>query len=107
MKNYWKMDDLSILTVPYAYVDHSSYLADSLFSKGSVALKYKGEMLRKDSPYRIVFCRVWKKDTQKFEKAMGNLENKMLLMGHRDYPEFCETIEKLIEEHGSGKRGRM
>lgn len=31
MKNYWRMEDFSIFTVPYAYVDHGSYLADALF----------------------------------------------------------------------------
>lgn len=31
MKNYWKMSDFSLFAVPYAYVDHSSYLADQLF----------------------------------------------------------------------------
>lgn len=33
MKNFWRMDDFSIFTVPYAYVDHNSYLADSLFAQ--------------------------------------------------------------------------
>lgn len=41
MKNYWKMSDFSIFSVPYAYVDHSSYLADHLFVQNKVTMKFK------------------------------------------------------------------
>ena len=58
MKNYWKMSDFSIFSVPYAYVDHSSYLADQLFVQNKVTMKFKGEMVRDDSPYCIIFCKV-------------------------------------------------
>lgn len=55
MKNYWRMSDFSIFSVPYAYVDHSSYLADQLFVQNKITMKFKGEMVRENSPYRIVF----------------------------------------------------
>lgn len=69
MINYWRMSDFSLFSVPYAYVDHSSYLADQLFVQNKVTMKFKGEMVREDSPYRIVFCKVLKRDTMKFESC--------------------------------------
>ena len=33
MKNYWKLDGVSLFTIPYVYVDHNSYFADSLFEQ--------------------------------------------------------------------------
>lgn len=42
-----------LFIVPYAYVDHSSYLADPLFVQNKVTMKFKGEMARDDSPYCI------------------------------------------------------
>lgn len=87
MKNYWKMRDCSIFSVPYAYVNHNSYLADSLFLQNKVTMKFNGAMIREDSPYCVIFCKVWKKDAERFEAALGKLKNKMLLLGHRDYPE--------------------
>ena len=45
MKNYWKMSDFSLFAVPYAYVDHSSYLADQLFVQNKITMKFKGEMV--------------------------------------------------------------
>ena len=98
MKNYWRMGDFSIFSVPYAYVDHSSYLADSLFVQNKVRMKFKGECVKAESPYRIVFCKVRKKDAERFEEALGKLESKMLLFGYRDYPDICSEITKMIED---------
>jgi hypothetical protein len=92
------MGDFSLFSVPYAYVDHNSYLADQLFVQNKVTLKFKGEMARKDSPYCIIFCKVLKKDVERFEEALGRLEDKMLLLGHRDYPNTCSEIAKMIED---------
>lgn len=97
MKNYWKMSDFSLFSVSYAYVDHSSYLADQLFVQNKVSMKFKGEMATKDSPYCIVFCNVLKRDVEKFEEALDKLKDKMLLLGHADYPNVCDEIAKMIE----------
>ena len=106
MKNYWKMSDFSIFSVPYAYVDHSSYLADQLFVHNKVTMKFKGEMTKNGSPYCIVFCKVLKKDAERFEEAMGKLKDKMLLLGHKDYPDACGEIAKMIEEGTKARKRR-
>ena len=41
MKNYWKMSDFPLFAVPYAYVDHSSYLADQMFVQNKIRVKNK------------------------------------------------------------------
>ena len=97
-KNFWRMDDLSLFTVPYAYVDHCPYLADSLFLQRGIKMCFKGEMVRDDSPYRLIFCRVLKRDTGRFEEALGKLKDKMLLMGYRDYGSVCEELTRKISE---------
>ena len=52
-ENFWKLDDFSIFTVTYAYVDHYSYLADNLFEQSKIKVKFKEELAKNDSPYRI------------------------------------------------------
>jgi hypothetical protein len=69
IKNYWRMSDFTLFSVQYAYVDHSSYLADQLFVQNKVTLRFKGEMVREDSPYCIIFCKVQKKDVERFERG--------------------------------------
>ena len=98
MKNYWRMRAFSILSVPYAYVDHSSYQADGLLARNKVRVKFKGEFGKAESPYCIILCKVRKKDTERFEEALEKLNNKMLLLGYRDYPDVCSEITKMIEE---------
>ena len=104
MKNYWKLKDYSLFSVPYAYVDHSSYLADQLFIDQKVRVKFKGEMMRENSPYCVVFCRVRKKDTIKFEEALDKLENKMLLFGYTDYAGVCGEIQEMIDGGTEGEK---
>ena len=98
MKNYWRMKEFSIFSVPYAYVDHCSYQADQLFVQYKVRMKFKGEYAKAESPYRIVFCKVIKKDAERFEEALDKLKSKMLLLGYWDYPDICSEITKMIEE---------
>ena len=98
MKNFWRMRACSIFSVPYAYVDHCSYLADTLFVQNKVRLKFKNEYVKAESPYRIIFCKVRRKDTERFEEALERLNNKMLLCGYRYYPEVCSEIAGMFEE---------
>lgn len=101
--NFWRMNSLSIFTVPYAYIDNSSYLADNLLEQNKVSLKIKGEFKRKDSPYRIILCRVKKRDTGRFEEALEKLKDKMLLFGYRDYESVCDDFDRLIAEEKEEK----
>ena len=65
-------------------------------------MKFKGEYAKLESPYRIVFCKVIKKDVERFEEALGKLKSKMLLLGYRDYLDVCREITKMIEEEMKG-----
>lgn len=104
MKNYWRMSDFSIFSVPYAYVDHNSYLADRLFVQNKVTMKFKGEMRRENSSYCIIFCKVLKCDVERFEEALTKLKDKMLLLGHGDYQDVCDEIGKMIGEGSKEKK---
>jgi len=98
MKNFIKLDDLSILSVPYMYIDHSDYLADALFNQNQIHMRFKEEFAHKNSSYCIIFCRVRKRDITKFEAALNQLTNKMLLLGYTDYPDACNEIMEFLEK---------
>ena len=57
-------------------------------------MKFKGECAKAESSYRIVFCKVRKKDAERFEEALGKLESKMLLFGYT-FDTFDDFITKL------------
>lgn len=98
MKNYWRMSDFSLFSVHYAYVDHSAYLADQLFVKNKVAMKFMEEMAKDGTPFRLVFCKVRKRDVAKFEESLGELNDKMRLLGYADYSVVCDEIAQLLDE---------
>lgn len=74
----------------YMYIDCKNYLADDLFIKNKITVKFEGDFTKDDSDYIFVYCKVKKKDHDKFIETLGELKNKMLIMGYSDYESFCE-----------------
>lgn len=75
----------------YMYVDCKNYLDDDLFIKNKIRVKFEGDFTKDDSDYIFVYCKVKKKYHDKFIKTLGELKNKMLIMGYSDYESFCEN----------------
>jgi hypothetical protein len=86
-----------LLNLHYAYIDTNDYLADSLFYKRKIPVRFKEEMVRNDTKYKVVFCKIQKKYKKPFEEALEELTTKMCLFGHNDYEEFCKGLINEIE----------
>lgn len=98
--NYYKLNSASPFTNEFVYVDLPEYLADRLFIKHMVKVKFdKDQMRRPGDPYVVVFCKVRKKDTGKFLAALDELPEKMHLHGHKDYEEYCQKVFGILK-HG-------
>ncbi len=102
-KNFFKLRRFSFLYDYYCFIDVADYLADELFIKRKVNVKFQQEAQKHGSRYLIIFCRIKKRDRSRFEDAFGELKNRMLLLGYTDYEEFCKKIQKSILEI-NGKR---
>lgn len=98
MSNYIYLKSSNFLKYRrYMYVDCKNYLADDLFIKNKITVKFEGDFTKDDSDYIFVYCKVKKKDHDKFIKTLGELKNKMLIMGYSDYESFCEEqINKIL-----------
>ena len=108
MKNFWKMDDFFPDSLSYAYLDHESYFADKIFMEKGIRVKFIREMHRENAPYRIIFCKVPKRERERLESALKELENKILLAGYKDYPLYCiELEEELAKERGFKQEGEF
>lgn len=94
---YLHLERFSLLYSHYAILDTSDYYADQLFIKHQVTVRFGMEYAHPDAPYLIVFCRVRKKDEQRFLTALEELPNKMVLCGHPDYPTFCKAFIDQME----------
>lgn len=91
--HYHKLNSTSLFTNEFVYVDLPEYLADQLFIKHMVKVKFdKDQMRRPGDPYAVIFCKVRKKDTKRFLAALDELPDKMRLHGHEDYEKYCDAV---------------
>lgn len=97
LKNNLSLERFSIRHKYFVFLDAGDYLADSLFIKHKVTVKFIQEYGREDSPYRMIFCRIRKQDERAFLEALRELPNKMLLCGYPDYPARCRDFIEKIE----------
>ena len=104
IKNYFKIRKWSMRYDYYAFVDTADYLADSLFIKKRVRVRFGKEMKHPKEAYMVIFCKVLKKDTDRFLDALSELSNKMILCGHADYDAFCKEISQLMERNVAAMR---
>ena len=103
VKNYLSLERFSLRYRFYAYLDSEEYQADRLFIKHQVRVKFLQEYTKKESSYRVIFCRIQKRDEGAFLDALRELPNKMLLCGHPDYPDQCKQLMAMIEASKEGR----
>ncbi|MDO4978151.1 MAG: hypothetical protein Q4E53_12920 [Eubacteriales bacterium] len=94
--NYIELDTVFPFSKQYAYVDVSEHLADRLFIDDKIRVKFINDMMSKDYPYCIVFCKIRKRDKDLFMKSLEKLKDKVLLLGYTDYEEFCNGFLKQL-----------
>lgn len=100
MKDWYgfRLKRRSLLFNYYAYFDDTNYRADQLFIDHKVRVFFGDEFRHAFSNYCIIFCKVFKKDSEEFEKALSELPKKMLLCGHNDFVEYCESAVNAMRE---------
>ena len=96
---YQKLSRFSLLYDYFAFLDVEPYAADQLFIQHQVTVQFIREYGKPDCPYRIILCKVRKRDATRFRTAMVELPDKLRLLGHADYLEVClalwENVERL------------
>ena len=102
-KNWFNLTVSPALTCRYAFIDLHEHLADSLFARYGVTVKYEREFANEVNPYRLMICRVLPWHRKGFLKAMSQLPNKMNLLGYNDYQAFCREYLDYSENWMQGK----
>lgn len=93
--NYINLKKPSFWYEHFCFIDVKDYLADALFAKYKVHVRFGAEYNKEGSDYAFIFCKVPKKEADKFREALEELKWKMMLLGHPDYPEICDMFFKL------------
>ncbi len=66
LKNYLRLERFSLCHRFYAFLDSSDYLADQLFIKHKVRVKFLQEYQKDGFDLRTIFCRIHKRDEGRF-----------------------------------------
>lgn len=94
---YQKLNRFSLFYDYFAFLDVESYAADQLFIQHQVTVHFFREYGKQDCPYRIILCKVRKRDANRFRAAMAELPDKLCLLGYADYLDVCRTLWESIE----------
>lgn len=97
LKTYLRLDRLSLRHRFYAHLDSQDYQADGLFINHKVRVKFLQEYAKDGFSYRIIFCRIRKRDESSFLEGLRALPDKMLICGYHDYPAQCKQLMTKIE----------
>ena len=104
-KNWFNLTASPSLYCRYAYIDLEDHLAESLFARQRISVKYEQEFVNPINDYRLIVCRVFPWHREGFLKALSQLPGKMNLLGFNDYQDFCREyldysenwmVEKLL-----------
>lgn len=90
----------------YAFADVPEHRADKLFIRSEIPVRFRRkEMSKEGVGYVIVFCWFKKCYEEKFLECMADLERAMIMEGHKDYREFCNTtLGPIIEPKHNRQR---
>ena len=94
---YQKLSRFSLFYDYFAFLDVEPYAADQLFIQHQVTVHFVREYGKPDTPYRIVLCKVRRRNTDRFHAAMAELPGKLRLLGHADYLEICRRLWENVE----------
>ena len=105
--NYMKLKKFSLFFSYYVFLDTERHLADQLFIHHKVKVYFKEEFAKKGSPYRLIYCKIRKKEEQPFIAALGEMDKKTLLLGYTEYEEYCDIFQKISALQEENNRGEI
>ena len=68
---------MSPFTYSYIFLDCDEYLADQLFIKHNVPVKFGKEYCKNNSRYCVISCKIRKRYEEEFKKALAEMDNKI------------------------------
>lgn len=98
MDGYIKLRKASRRYVYYIYLDHADNMADSLFYREHITVRFKGDFMKEGCDWKYVAVKVRKADEQTFLKALKELPNKLLIAGYDGYDDALAWMNSIFED---------
>lgn len=102
-KNYIMLSTVSFCYIQYVFIDTIDHIYESIMKRSGIILKDIKEYIKKDSPFRLIACRVRKADKELFCRALCQVKNMAMLLGYREYNDMCSLMcsceSTLVNDH--------
>ena len=84
----------------YLYADSWDYQSLRVFRrKGLRSFRVcKSYVFKFDPKYCLVGCTLNKREEQAFLEALDELQRDLLVMGYRDYEQYCDDVFNMVEQ---------
>lgn len=92
MRNYIKLGGISLFFDQYAFVDTAEKLYSRVLLKHGIKIKTGSAFIKSGTDIRLITCKIRKKDSMKFENAIGDVRNMALLLGYKEYDAMCKQL---------------
>ena len=89
---YIAIERSSLLFFYFLFIDCEEHLAERVLRKRKVPVRFLREYTNPQSRYRFIRCRVRKREVGRFQDAMTEFINTMLLCGYPNYLEDCAAL---------------
>ena len=93
--NYIKLRSYVPFFCKYVFLDTGEYLSERIFEEKRLWVRTGMEFIHVSNGYRIIFCRILRWQKKRFLQAMEELNRRMLLTGHKDYPGACKEFSNV------------
>ena len=94
MTNYTKLKKFSPFFYSYVFLDTDKHMGSEMFQRYKMKVRFHSVYVKENNPYRYVFCKIKKKDEERFIKALGELEKNAMILQYEEYPKYCEIFEQ-------------
>lgn len=94
VKNYLEIKSYSVFSLLYIFVDTFDHIFERIMEDEGIVMKHITEYSKSGSPYRLISCRINKRDKKEFCELLMQIRNTALLLGYKDYDEMCVLMQK-------------
>ena len=92
IENCVRLQKRSLFYSHYAYIDKANYQADEIFIAHKLRVYFGIEYSKLNSDYRIITCKVKKKNSSIFEACMEELRKTLMLQDDVEYEDNCKIF---------------
>lgn len=89
--NYFKYSE-GLLYTTYLYIDTKEHLSNQIFIDNNLIVIANSILASEKNQYHVLFVKTRRNKEGIFVKCMEELYNEILLNGHLDYTEVCNSL---------------